>query len=106
MGPDKWEFKFAIGDVVKLVPKGELDGEKLSGNSECIIFAVRYDGLFYVRHLHDFSFTITQGGERHITSVKGWNMLWTHECMEYVRPATREELLEATKYEFRKMRLF
>lgn len=106
METDKWQFRFAIGDVVKLVPKGELEGEKLNGNSECVIFAVKYNGAFYVRHLHDFSFTekINQDTEK-VVNVKGWNMVWTHECMEYVRPATRDELLEATVYEYRNMRV-
>ena len=106
MEPDKWQFRFAIGDVVKLVPKGELEGEKLYGNSECVIFAVKYDGQFYVRHLHEFSFTENlEGCKERVVNVKGWNMVWTHECMEYVRPATREELLEATVYEYRNMRV-
>ena len=30
MEKEPWGFKFAIGDVVKLVPKGELEGETLS----------------------------------------------------------------------------
>ena len=110
MATGKWEYKFAIGDVVKLVPKGELEGEKLFGNSECVIFAVNYNGGFFVRHLHDFSFTetIEEGKEKivKVVNVKGWNMNWTHECMEYVRQATREELLEATIYEHKIMRIF
>ena len=32
-------------------------------------------------------------------------MNWTHECMEYVRPATRDEMMEATEYEYRNMRI-
>lgn len=106
MMADNWDFKFSIGDVVKLVPKGELEGEKLYGNSECVIFAIKYDGQFYVRHLHEFSFTETSElGESKVFNVNGWNMLWTHNCMEYVRPATRDELLEATAYEYRNMRI-
>ena len=107
MESNQWQYKFAIGDVVKLVPRGELEGEKLYGNSECVIFAVNYDGIFYVRHLHDFSFTQTlEQVPSKVINVKGWNMGWTHECMEYVRPATREELLEATVYQYRNMRIY
>lgn len=105
METDKWQFRFAIGDVVKLVPKGPLAGEDMIGNSECVIFAIKYSGEFFVRHLHDFSFTITHEGKKNVESIKGWNMLWPQECMEYVRPATREELLEATVYEYRNMRI-
>ena len=97
---------FAIGDVVKLVPKGELKGEELIGNSECVISAINYSGDFYVRHLHEFSFTETlEQRKPKVINVKGWNMNWTHECMEYVRPATREEMMEATEYEYRHMRI-
>ena len=106
MDTNKWQFRFAIGDVVKLVPKGELEGEKLYGNSECVIFAIDYKGHFYVRHLHEFSFTETlEQGKPKVFNVKGWNMNWTHECMEYVRPATRDEMMEATEYEYRNMRI-
>ena len=106
MEKEPWRFKFAIGDVVKLVPKGELEGETLIGNSECVIFAITYNGHFYVRHLHEFSFTETlEQRMPKVIIVKGWNMVCAHECMEYVRPATRDEMMEATEYEYRNMRI-